>query len=317
MLLTDKNLRIKIKSLLSQETLSFKAYVEKSEITYEMQEQSIEFAPLNFDNEFIATRVMQNLNLVFSVVAEHHEELYYNYRKLHRLIEFLKPRYIDFNGQYLPDQANTFGLIEIDFGLLPIIKTNANGKKIKLHTKNFSYNIIEDLGVFNGNFSNKKKSDPEGLANFVNFKSVNSKNSAIVPLGYKITLGGRILLNINDASSAEDKAPTGGSKKAGTSVDHRVIDVELKKLQITPQQKVDFIAIYSNLTNGKALYGDRDTNKIIQRYKSIKSLINDRLINNTGEKIYDINPDGTSVLEETKKHLEESYKTKVENLQNI
>lgn len=202
----DNNIKIIInpKAGSNLEPIIFKAYLEKSDIQYAIKEVGLDYAPVSYGNASTATKVLQSLDLVFNVFSEHRNETIENYIKLHRLIDNIKPVYVGRGAAKVRDSANTFGLISIIFKGLPVI--NADGKdELRIAVKNFNYSINQEMGFIELPYDSPNK---------FNDSLYVSGKMRLVPIAFKISIGGQIVL---DRKSMVRELPASGGPAAGAS----------------------------------------------------------------------------------------------------
>jgi hypothetical protein len=281
----DKNIRI---NFLPEEgkPLSFKAYIEKSDITYQILEQNIEIVPTTFTNDTIATRVLQNLDLVFNVFSESRREAYDNYVKLHELIHSLKPIYKDVNSEYRADDRNTFGLMKIDFDALPIIKQNGSNL-LEIYVKSFSYLINQEMGFIQMNYP-VLKNEPDKI-----YSLDVGPRSKLVPIAFKISLGGRILLDYDDTSrTPKTRKRARGGREEPESGGEAPPDLS----SFNQEEKENARAYYTHL------YGDdidiaKASANVLERYKLIKNAVEENVIEKKDDGSFKVkNPNALKIL---------------------
>jgi hypothetical protein len=160
---------------------SFPAMLETFGIGYEIQETSLGFSPLSFPTDKIRSRMLQTLEMSINVFSANRTESIANYDKLNGLLYAMKPRYLNIGGQYIPSSENTFGHLVIQFKGLPDIENNATQGSVTINCTQLKYEINKDLGFISS-------SPPERL----------------IPVGFKITVGGRIITNLFDGMTRID-----------------------------------------------------------------------------------------------------------------
>jgi hypothetical protein len=201
----DNNINIKIIELQSNANLKFKAFLEKSDITYKILDQELSFAPLDWTSSKVQTRMLQSLDLVFDVYSEDREECIKNYKDLNILINWLKPKYTKTGEMLTPSVQNAFGRIAIDFNGFPRISKTPGPLKILVST--FSYSVNKEMGYieipYNGSDEEKKKIYVEG-------------KMKLIPISYKLSIGGQILLSKEDTMIIDDNSTESGGSKTNT-----------------------------------------------------------------------------------------------------
>lgn len=184
----DPKIRINITNKSDGRKLSFKAFLEKNDISYQVQEANLEYAPISLPNDSIVTRILQSIDFSFNVFSETRNEAIENYEKLHSLIDFLKPEYTEVGGQLIPNQKNSFGQITLNFSGLP--KISKSGDELGVVIKNFSYSINQDMGYIELPYDNTDR------RLFRYFDS----GMRLVPIAYKVSIGGRLALAPQDTT---------------------------------------------------------------------------------------------------------------------
>lgn len=172
---TDDNIKLKINGL------SFKAYLEDSDVNHVTKDQQLPFSPVSFVNDSMATRLNETVKFSFNVFSETREECVENYKNLLRLIQSIKPIYYVLNDQYVPSNSNVTGLVTLSFSGMPSRNT------VKLHLNNFNYSLNKDIGYIELTNEEIRNPKSENLSFF-------SKSMKLVPLAYKINLEGKVLL---------------------------------------------------------------------------------------------------------------------------
>lgn len=167
----------------------FKAYLDESEISYQIMEQSLAYTPLSFVNDKVHTRTTQKVKLKFNVFSEDFEEAQENYDKLHKLIESIKPKFQLIREQYLPDVRNNTGLISVKFKGLPKV-SKTYGDDLVIHLSQFSYEINKELGYIER---------PMSGAGYI------SEENRLIPIAYVLNIAGQILLPFQETIRLGDK----------------------------------------------------------------------------------------------------------------
>lgn len=178
----------------------FKAYLENSAVETVMVDQQLPFTPLSFVNDSVQLRTMYRVNFVFNVFSETREEAIGNYDDLHDILQIIKPAYYNVNSQYIPFESNLTGLFSLKFKGLPKLSkfsgTDGDQDRLRIHLTNFSYVTNNDMGFieipYDGSDADRKKL-------FVSGKM------RLLPISYKLTIAGRVLLNFEDTARAAKK----------------------------------------------------------------------------------------------------------------
>ena len=192
---SNDDIRLKINGL------SFKAYLEESEVTYEPKDQSLPFVPTSFRNDSMANRVTEKVKFSFNVFSEDRQECIQNYRYLRNILETIKPQYSYVNDQLTPYASNVTGFINVSFKGMPVYDA------MNIHLTSFSYYINKDLGYI-------QIPNEELPSNSTATPSFSSKNMKLVPIAYKLSIEGKVLLEFDKTARVY------GSRTAGTgSVD--------------------------------------------------------------------------------------------------
>lgn len=173
---TDDDIKLRINGL------QFKAYLEDSDINHVTKDQPLPFAPLSFTNDSMATRLNETAKFTFNVFSETREECINNYKNLLRLIESIKPIYYILDDQYVPSNLNVNGLVQLYFSGMP------SRDEVKLHLTSFNYSLNKEIGYIQ--VPNVEINDPKS-ASFYN------KPMKLIPLAYKVSLEGKVLLPFN------------------------------------------------------------------------------------------------------------------------
>ena len=221
---TDNNINLNIYSEVDvaqgrEKQFHFPAYLENSALETSIIEQQMPFAPLSFTNDSIHLRNMYKVNFVFNVFAEDRSQTFKNYDNLLDLMEIIKPKYLVYNSQFIPSQANLTGLISISFKGLPrISKFSGVGNdqdRLKIHLTNFNYTPIQDMGFIEVPYDiPDSKTDvggtrQEGREN----KYYITEKMRLLPIGYKLTIAGKVLLKFQDTvRSPAVSTGTGGTR---------------------------------------------------------------------------------------------------------
>ena len=219
----DENIRLRINGL------SFKAFLDDSDINHVTKDQPLPFSPLSFVNDSIATRLNETAKFTFNVFSETRQECVNNFKSLLALIQSIKPIYRILDDQYVPSNSNVTGLVNLSFLGMP------SRSNIDLHLTSFNYSINKELGYIEIPFSEISNPDNPSFYDKAGMK--------LVPLAYKISLDGKVLLPFDStirkigsripASSADlNKALVRGAM----STDKDYID-RLKKLYTTITNK--------------------------------------------------------------------------------
>ncbi len=178
---TDENIRLHINNL------SFKAYLENSDISYETREQQLPFAPVSFTNDTAAIRLLQKAKFTFNVLSEYRSECVENYNNLLALIQSIKPSYTIIDEQYVPDKNNINGYVNLKFDGLPLQQ-----KSVKLHVTQFSYEINKEMGYL--------QIPEKELKHNKNPKKFVDGEPKLIPIAYKIDIEGKILQTFGETA---------------------------------------------------------------------------------------------------------------------
>jgi len=206
----NENIRLKIKGAFEKEPLTFKAYLEKSDVQVKFVDETLKYTPLGYTNNTLLTKVIYNVDFSFNVFSEDLEEAVQNYVYLHKLFNIIKPSYKIKNNQYIPNSENIFGLLDIFFKGLPVLGVT---EWLPVYVTNFNYQINKEMGFieadfpydFRGDFRedfeqlDKEGSDKtikrdlkfEGIATFKNYR--------LIPLAYKLEIAGRVQLPLKQS----------------------------------------------------------------------------------------------------------------------
>lgn len=194
--------------------LPFRAYLEDSDISYEMKEQSLPFAPISFNNDSMMLRVLQKLKLTFNVFADNREQCIKNYESLIKLIEYTKPMYYKVYDQWAPSPLNVVGYFTVKFNGLPlellVDGELKNQDTVIIHLTSFSYTLNKDVGYINVPYYSDGR--------YENYSSKDETGSKLIPLAYKISLEGKILQRFTETIRRQDsktKKPSGGPDTGG------------------------------------------------------------------------------------------------------
>jgi hypothetical protein len=206
----NNNLRLIIKGDPADEPLSFKAYLEKSDVQVKFVDETLKYTPLGYTNNTLLTKIVYNIDFSFNVFSEDFDEAVQNYVYLHKLINMIKPKYTIKNNQYIPDPKNIFGLLQIYFKGLPVL---SKFDYLPVYVTNFNYQINKDMGFIEGNFPYDLKGDERldyeqldreaktaASIRKVNFEGIALfKNYRLLPLAYKLDIAGRVQLSLNES----------------------------------------------------------------------------------------------------------------------
>lgn len=187
MIFNDPDLRLNIQNTQSGPPLSFKAYLEDSDISYETKDQQLPFVPLSFTNDSMALRVSEKAKFTFNVFSETRSECIQNYRNLNLLLQSIKPSYSYVFDQVAPYISNVTGFFNLNFKGMPDGRDNIN-----LHLTSFSYAINKDLG-----YVHVPLSEIDGKEG----SFYDSAGMKLIPVGYKISIEGKILLEFNKTAN--------------------------------------------------------------------------------------------------------------------
>lgn len=171
---------------------SFPAFLEDSDITYDLKEQPLPFAPVSFTNDSMALRVLEKVKFTFNIFSHNEKECIENWDKFKHLRNIIKPRYVLVNEQLVPKIENVTGFIKIIFNGMP-----HNRSSIDVHLISFSYLINKDLGFL-------------------------EKNKNLIPIGFKISLEGKVLLPLSETISIS-RIPSKENTTNGTGSDQQML----------------------------------------------------------------------------------------------
>lgn len=157
--------------------LVFKAFLEDSDITYDMKDQTLPFAPTSFNNDSMMLRVLQKVKFTFGVFSEDRDECIRNYKNLLNLITMIKPSYAQVYDQYAPYPSNVTGYFFVKFKGLPLTQDT-----VAIHITNFAYTFNKDAG-------------------YLQVEPAEINNNKLIPLAYKLTIEGRVLLNFDQTAN--------------------------------------------------------------------------------------------------------------------
>lgn len=223
MLFQDQDLRLNILNTQSGSLLSFKAYLEDSDITYEVKDQQLPFVPTSFTNDSMALRVTEKAKFTFNVFSETRQECVENYINLNKLITSIKPSYSYVFDQISPYLSNVVGYFNINFKGFPDGRDN-----ILLHLNSFSYNINKDLGYIHVPVSEINGNIPSYY---------DSTGMKLIPIGYKISLEGKILLEFDKTANVFGQPSTDPDISAGVSREQQQQQTQVQADQRTEQEK--------------------------------------------------------------------------------
>jgi hypothetical protein len=130
--------------------------------------------------------MLQTLEMSINVFSKNAGEANGNYTALNNLLYAMKPRYLSIGGQYIPSSENTFGHLVIEFKGLPDIENGGPQGSVKINCTQLKYEINKDLG----------------------FISISTNPQRLIPVGFKITVGGRIITELRGGMTREDDTTT-------------------------------------------------------------------------------------------------------------
>lgn len=184
--ISDPKLKLNIISLApgsTEPTSSFKAYLEEHQVSYQIVDQQLQYAPLSFINDKVHMRTNQSISMRFNVFSEDLDEAQRNYSLLHKLVQHIKPVYTYERGQYIADVRNNTGIIAVRFAGLP--KIHSTTDDLKIHLTSFAFSVNKEMGYIQTDYSGS------------NNESVSDK---LVPIAYTLDIAGRILLEFNETA---------------------------------------------------------------------------------------------------------------------
>jgi hypothetical protein len=164
--------------------IPFKAYLEKSDITFTPEDVQLATSPAAATNNKLSLKLTHLLSFTIKVFAEDRDEAIENYRNLKKLINTVKPKYIKYGTKTLPSRDNIEGLLNIDFKGLPLEQN-----PVKIHLQGFSYTINKELG-----FIELPKTESNKGKLYV------ASDMELVPVGFEISVSGRINFSLRDTA---------------------------------------------------------------------------------------------------------------------
>lgn len=218
--LDKESIGIKFYHQPTSETLFFKAYLEKSDIEYKIEEHVLPNLQVGSGYSHLTLRTLNNITVEFNVFSEDLEEAVENYEKLHLLISFMK-------GDVLYSSVNksiTFDVAKNDprsklffcFKGMPRILNNKILEKDSLtgfydETSNPEL-TIDDIPIQIYNFSYTINKEMGYIQTPSNFKDRDSgklfaESMSLIPIAYKISLVFRVAADaeyLNDISYEKD-----------------------------------------------------------------------------------------------------------------
>jgi len=250
----DENIRLRINGL------SFKAFLEDSDINHVTKEQPLPFSPLSFVNDAMATRLNETAKFTFNVFSETREECITNYRSLLALIQSIKPIYYILDDQYVPSNSNVTGLVNLSFLGMP------SRNSVDLHLTSFNYSINKEIGYIEiplSEISNTNKSS---------FYDVSGMK--LVPLAYKISLDGKVLLPFNSTIRK-----IGERKKASSA---NINEALIKGALSTDKDYIDKLkGLYEKITNQNIVrLSDQE---VVSALAKVKQLADEQIISADGK----------------------------------
>jgi hypothetical protein len=144
-----------------------------------------------------------------------------------------------------------------------------------LSVNKFSYNIIQELGIRQSNY-------PADKAVFANMNITNSK---LVPVGFKINIGAKILLNFEesvriDPASEVAISSGAGAVIAGASTPINLVDAT-SGFDTTRISKLK--NVYSSLISGRQIDQALGSAAAIRRRNIVDKLLRDELVDDSGK----------------------------------
>ena len=200
---------ITIKNRQEKTQAQFKAYLEKSDVEYKIQEYVMPNSNIGEGRTHEVLKVVYNILLDFNVIAEYEEEAVENYDKLHLLLHYIKP-VISSKGVHKeitlnPDFVKSNDRLYINFKGLPkilndkIYELKADGtidlssnpdltqNDIPIQIFGFSYSINKELGYIQ--MPNSKEERKQG-------KKYSSSGVTLFPIGFKISMQCRVVADL-------------------------------------------------------------------------------------------------------------------------
>jgi hypothetical protein len=221
----------------------FKAYLDESEVSYQIMEQNLAYTPLSFVNDKVHTRTTQKVKLKFNVFSEDFNEAQENYNQLHKLIESIKPKFSFVREQYLPDIKNNKGLISVKFKGLPKVSSEY-GDDLVIHLSQFSYDINKELGYIER---------PMSGSGYI------GGDNRLIPIAYVLNISGQILLPFKETIRL-------GEEKKATNITLEALNYA---------QTAGGIPFSDALSNGQTDY----LVKLLDGYANLASQVNLRFLN--------------------------------------
>jgi hypothetical protein len=207
--LDKENIGLKFYKKITNQTIFFKAYLEKNEVQYKIQETVLPALSTGDGFSHLRTRIFNEISLDFNVYSENLEEAAENYEKLHILINFIKPRVAYNSGdgyKYDIQENDPRADLFFSFKGMPRIlnskilerdpstgvydlKSNPelDIDDIPIQVFNFSYSINKDMGYIEM---------PSDVRERLSGKLFSEKGTTLVPISYKVSIVARVSANI-------------------------------------------------------------------------------------------------------------------------
>ena len=249
----DENIRLRINGL------SFKAFLEDSDINHVTKEQPLPFSPLSFVNDAMATRLNETAKFTFNVFSETREECITNYRSLLALIQSIKPIYYILDDQYVPSNSNVTGLVNLSFLGMP------SRNSVDLHLTSFNYSINKEIGYIEIPLSE--------ISNTNNPSFYDQSGMKLVPLAYKISLDGKVLLPFNSTIRK-----IGERKKASSA---NINEALIKGALSTDKDYIDKLkGLYQKITKQDIVR--LNDQEVVSALAKVKQLADEQIISADG-----------------------------------
>jgi hypothetical protein len=184
---SDEAIRIRIIDKNNQ-TYSFKSFIEKSEVSYKIEEQSLPFTPVGLVNGKLSTRLLYNIDLAFDVFSEDRKEAIENWKKFNSIVGSLRPSYVKIGDEIELENNGLEGLLYVEFAGLPPI--SGTGSRYKVRPTNFSYSVNKEMGYIEVPYY--------GSEDEINNFYLQGKMS-LIPVAFKINLAGFVITGLEAA----------------------------------------------------------------------------------------------------------------------
>jgi hypothetical protein len=205
--LDKENIGLKFYKKRTKQTLFFKAYLDKNDVQYKIEETVLPSLAVGTGYSHLKTRIFNEMSIEFNVYSENLEEAAENYEKLHLLISFIKPKILRQETGYEYSLLLNDPRTDLFFSFkgMPrilnsrILNKNSDGSydvksnpeldidDIPIQIYNFSYSINKDMGYIQMPPSYKERAVG---------KLFSEKGTALVPISYKISFVARVSADI-------------------------------------------------------------------------------------------------------------------------